>query len=68
MKKLDLPADIKKYIAKRRIKTIVYFLLTEILLFVALYITTANWRREDMNNFEFPPADVEIIEFLQNKF
>ena len=23
---------------------------------------------KDMNNFEFPPADVEIIEFLQNKF
>ena len=25
---------------------------------------TAN----EMNNYEFPPADVEIIEYLQNKF
>lgn len=23
---------------------------------------------KDMVNFEFPPADIEIIEFLQNKF
>ena len=23
---------------------------------------------KDMGNYEFPPADVEIIEFLQNKF
>lgn len=23
---------------------------------------------KDMGNFEFPPADIEIIEFLQNKF
>lgn len=64
MKKLDLPADIKKYIAKRRIKTIVYFLLTEILLFVALYITTANWRREDMNNFEFTALAMAVIPFF----
>jgi 8-oxo-dGTP diphosphatase len=35
----------------------------------ALVHQDLKWvKAKDMGNYEFPPADVEIIEFLQNKF
>lgn len=62
--KFNLPTDIKKYVTKRRVKILAMFLLTEILLFAVLFFTTGDWRKEDMNNFQFTALMIAVVPFF----
>lgn len=61
MKKLNLPEDIKKYITKRRVKTLICFLITEIVFFVIAYLIIDRLEKWDMNNFIFTLAVIAAI-------
>lgn len=61
MKKFDLPTDIQKYINKRRIKTVIYFLITEIVFFIITYLIIGRLEKWDINNFIFTLAVIAAI-------
>ncbi len=61
MKKFDLPTDIQKYINKRRIKTVIYFLITEIVFFIITYLIIGRLGKWDMNNFIFTLCVIAAI-------